>query len=270
MNVSTHLQRINKAFGSGTPRGYWRLYIGYVCNYCFNRPLLVRLTRKQRYRTEKKLLYTAMTAGYDSLNEIPQPVSNWDFICYTDNPSLSSDTWQIRLLNNELNLDPVRLSRQVKINNHLVDGGYDISVYIDANFRIRGDLDTFVEHVLPPGERFVMLLHPFHSSLREEVELCVRVGKDEESLLRSQYRHYVEEQGFDDPFPHVAGGMILRRPGHDDIRRLMQTWFDQLLRWSRRDQMAFNYALSRQRVFPHYAPYWILRRYFKKMDHGPA
>lgn len=267
MNFSTHLHRINNVFGNGTKHGYWYLCCTYACNFFFNRPLLVRLTRKKRYQNEKKLLYTVMTSGYDMLNEIPGPVSNWDFVCYTDNPELKSDTWQIRVLKNEMNLDPVRLSRQVKINNHLVDSGYDISVYIDANFKIRGDLDSFVSHILPPGERFVMLLHPFHSSLREELELCISVGKDDEGLLRSQYRHYVEENKFKDPYPHIAGGMIMRRPGSQDIRTLMETWFEQLLRWSGRDQMAFNYSLDQQQVFPQYVPYWILRRYFKKMDH---
>ncbi len=48
----------------------------------------------------------------------------------------------------------------------------------------------------------------------------------------------------------------------------METWFAQLLAWSCRDQMAFNYSLSKHpEVALSYIPYWIFRRYFKKMDH---
>jgi len=270
MKVSTHLHRLNNVFGSGTAWGYRRFCLAYAGNAVFNRPTVVRLTRRNRYRHEKKLLYTSMTAGYDALNEIPRPAENWDFICYTDNPDIKSDTWQIRELNNELKLDPVRLSRLVKINNHLVDSGYDLSVYVDANFKIRGDLDTFIAHVLPPGQSFAMQLHPFNSSLREELELCIRVGKDDKDLLQKQYHHYVEDNHFTDPYPHVAAGMIVRRSGKEEIRKLMETWFEQVLSWSRRDQMAFNFALDQHRVFPHYNPYWVLRRYLKKMDHGPS
>lgn len=268
MNYSTHLQRINSVFGSGTELGYRLLVCRYGFNYLFNRPLWVRGRRKNRYLDKKKLLYTVVTGGYDSLNEIPQVLPNWDYICFTDNPELTSDTWQIHLLKNDLQLDPVRLSRHFKINNHLIDPGYDISVYVDCNFRIRGDLDGFIGQALPPDEPLVMLLHPFNSSLAEEFELCVTVGKDDEQVLRSQYQHYVEEMEFPDPFPHIAAGVIIRRPGHPDIKRLMETWFGELLRWSRRDQMAFNYSLFQcQEIFPHYIPYWMVRCYFKKMDH---
>jgi hypothetical protein len=64
--------------------------------------------------------------------------------------------------------------------------------------------------------------------------------------------------------------MMIRRCGHPGVRRLMEVWFAQLLRWSCRDQVAFNYALSRcPEVAVQYIPYWIFRRYFKKMDHLP-
>lgn len=269
MNFSTHLYRINNVFGRGTRAGYWFLVCRYGLNYIFNRPIWAKTRRRNRYLHEKKLLYTVVTGGYDSLNEIPGPWPNWDFICFTDNPELASDTWQIHHLKNELHLDPVRLSRHYKINNHLADSGYDISLYMDCNYRIRGDLDAFIGHALPPGKPFGMMLHPFNSSLSEEVELCASVGKDDEKILRSQYHHYVEEMNFDDPFPHISAGVIIRRPGNPDIQRLMETWFSELLTWSRRDQMAFNYSLFQRRdIFPHYIPYWIVRCYFKKMDHG--
>lgn len=268
MNVSTHLQRINSVFGSGTRVGYILLVCRYGLKYFLQRPLWAKLCRRKRYLHEKKLLYTVVTGGYDQLNEIPKPFSNWDFICFTDHPGLKSGTWQIRLLENELQLDSVRLSRHYKINNHLVDSSYDISVYIDCNFRIRGDLDAFIGHVLPVGEEFAMNLHPFNSSLAEEAELCIATGKDDETLLRRQYHHYVEEMQFDDPFPHLSAGVIVRRPGNPAVKNLMESWFAELLRWSRRDQMAFNYCLFQNRdIFPHYNPYWIVRCYFKKMDH---
>lgn len=268
MNFSTHLKRINNIKRNGTKPGYWYLTCSYTLNYFINRPTLVRLALRNRYQQEKKLLYTVVTGGYDQLNEIPKKLRNWDYICYTDNRDLKSNTWQIRELENRLDLDPFRLSRHYKINNHLVDSEYDLSVYVDCNYRIRGDLDTFVSHVLPIGEQFGMLLHPFHSSLYEETELCIAGAKDDEDILRSQYQYYVEEQKFKDPFPHIAGGMIIRRSGNPKIQKLMETWFSQLLKWSRRDQMAFNYSLNQcPDILPHYIPYWILRCYFKKMDH---
>jgi len=268
MNVSTHLHRINNTFGSGTQLGYTKLLGRYGLKYVFLRPLWTKFCYKSRYLRQQKLLYTVVTGGYDQLNEIPSPLRNWDYICFTDNHELRSETWQIRQLENELDLDSVRLSRHYKINNHLVDGDYDISMYMDCNYRIRGDLDAFIGQVLPAEKAFVMNLHPFNSSFAEETKLCIDTGKDDETLLRRQFQHYVEEMQFADPFPHVSAGVIVRRTGNPAIKELMETWFGEILKWSRRDQMAFNYSLSRcQNIFPHYNPYWIVRCYLKKMDH---
>jgi hypothetical protein len=241
----------------------------YVLNYWVNRPVLVKLRAGNGYRKQKKLLYTVMTGEYDHLNEISRPLRNWDYVCFTDNVHLQSRTWRFEPLKNELDLDPVRLSRYYKINNHLVDSDYFLSVYIDANVRIRGNLDNFLSHALPSGKTLGLMLHPFHASLAEEVKLCVATGKDEASLLREQFRYYAEEKGFKDLMPHITGRLIIRRSGDKETQELMETWFSQLLRWSRRDQMAFNYTLAQHPdVTPHYIPYWIMRCYFKKMDHA--
>lgn len=264
-----HLRKLSKIQGSGTKLGYYRLVAKYVLDYWISGPAFVKLRPGNSYRSQKKLLYTVITGDYDHLNEIPGPLQNWDYVCFTDNPDLRSGTWRIEPLKNGLGLDPVRLSRYYKINNHLVDSDYYLSVYIDANLRIRGNLDEFLSHALPPDKSLGLMLHPFHASLAEEVELCVATGKDDEALLRKQFRYYLEEKGFKDIMPHITGRLIIRRSGDNAIQELMETWFSQLLGWSRRDQVAFNYSLAQiPDVIPHYIPYWMLRRYFKKMDHG--
>jgi hypothetical protein len=48
----------------------------------------------------------------------------------------------------------------------------------------------------------------------------------------------------------------------------METWFNQLTTWSRRDQVSFNYSLAQHPdVSPCYIPYWLFRIHFKKLDH---
>lgn len=268
MKYIQHLSKINALRGRGTP-GLWLLVVRYNVARLFWRPALARLVRGNRYGQQKKLLYTVMTGSYDRLNEIPEMLPNWDYVCYTDNPRLASKTWRVELLENELGLDPIRLSRHFKINNHLIDQGYDLSVYLDANIRIRGDLDSFLDRALPPDRPFAILHHPFLGSLAEEVAKCVAVGKENEEILQKQYDHYTRKEGFTDPFPHINARMMIRRSGNREVRRLMETWFAQLLTWSRRDQVAFNYALSLcPEAQPHYVPYWMFRSYFKKMDHS--
>lgn len=262
-----HLEKYNILQGGGRLR-LWRAVVRYNLARILWRPAVVKVLSVDRYRSQRKLYYTVMTGGYDQLNEIPEKLPNWDYVCYTDNPHLTSNTWTIALLNNDMGLDIVRFARHWKIHNHLVDQGYDLSLYVDANIRIRGNLDSFVAHALPLNCSFSILEHPFLSSLAEELEKCIEVNKDDEALLRQQYEYYTKDKGFSDPYPQVNTRMMIRRAGNPELRKMMETWFAQLLKWSRRDQMSFNYALSLcPEIQPHYVPYWIFRRYFKRMDH---
>ncbi|NNF47557.1 MAG: DUF616 domain-containing protein [Desulfofustis sp.] len=266
-----HLDKYNYSIGQGSRSGYVALVSRYLITYLTKRPPLIRSIGSNLYKSRKKLLYTVLTGGYDQLNEIPPSLSRskkWDFVCVTDNPSLSSDTWKIKLVGNEDGLDPILLSRYYKLKNHLIDSDYDISVYLDANIRIRGDLDSFLSHALAPDRALGLLYHPFHSSLEQEVELCTRTCRGDPKLLEQQYHFYTDQEKFSDSFPHINARLLIRRPGDRQIESLMETWFNQLLDWSKRDQMSFNYSLAQHPdVLPCYIPYWLFRVHFKKLDH---
>jgi hypothetical protein len=266
-NYIHHLIKLNE-LRNGSRLDLLRSFARYNLKYVFWRPALVQLFLSKKMQSKKKLLYTVLVGDYDQLNEVGEKLPGWDYLCFTDNPEAVSDTWEIRLLENPLNLDPVRLSRRYKINNHLIDSDYDLSVYVDASFRIRGNLDCFLNHAMVKENSLSMLLHPFHHSLSQEFEACIALGKDTEEILRSQYDHYVNKKGFVDDHPHVAGGLIVRQARDPQVASLMEKWFEQLIKWSKRDQVAFNYARSRfPDVTVNYIPYYVLRRYFKKFDH---
>ncbi len=266
-----HLKKYNSSTGQGSRYGYVASVSRYLIDYLTKRPPLIRSRGANLYKSQKKLLYTVLTGGYDKLNEIPPSIfrsEQWDFICVTDNPSLSSDTWKIKLVGNEDGLDPVRLSRLYKLKNHLVDSGYDISVYMDANIRIRGNLDRFLSQAITSDCTLGLLYHPFHSSLKQEVELCMQTGRDDPELLEQQYQFYTDNKDFSDSFPHINARLLIRRSGDGQIEQLMETWFNQLVSWSRRDQVSFNYSLAQHpELLPCYIPYWLFRVHFKKVDH---
>ena len=271
MIVLQHLKKLNKQSGRGDRLGYSWLVGSYLLGYLLKRPPLIRSLGRKGYRNQRKLLYTVLTGDYDQLNEIPHRLASseqWDFVCLTDNPELSSETWKIKLAANADELDPVRLSRLYKIQNQLVDSAYDLSIYIDANLRIRGDLDLFLTQALPPDRNLGLLFHPFHYSLEQEVELCIRTGRDDPELLKKQFFNYREIEKFSDPYPHINARLLIRRPGDPQLQQLMETWFSQLTRWSRRDQVSFNYSLSQNPgVSLCYIPYWLFRIHFQNLDH---
>jgi hypothetical protein len=61
-------------------------------------------------------VYTALIGGYEKLNEQPvAAASRLPFICLTDDPSLKSESWQLRQVTLPFGMDPIRSQRNVKI-----------------------------------------------------------------------------------------------------------------------------------------------------------
>ena len=97
----------------------------------------------------KNVVYTCITGGYDTLTE-PEFVSDgFDYVCFTDNVDLNSDVWEIRPLPKETDsLSQVKKQRYVKLNPHLLLSDYDISIWVDGNVKINGDLNTFMKEYI--------------------------------------------------------------------------------------------------------------------------
>jgi hypothetical protein len=92
-------------------------------------------------------VYTAIAGGKDTLED-PEVVSAaCDYICFTDDPYLRSDVWQLRPLE-LLDDDPARRARRAKLLAHRYLPEYGASVWVDANLTLRGDPAHFVRRHL--------------------------------------------------------------------------------------------------------------------------
>ena len=88
---------------------------------------------------------TSITGNKDILND-NQVKGNAKFICYTDNPDLKSDTWEIRPAFNKFK-DPRRNSRIHKIMIHKYSNA-DITIWIDGNIELVISPEEIVEKYL--------------------------------------------------------------------------------------------------------------------------
>jgi hypothetical protein len=95
-------------------------------------------------------VYTAITGGKDTL-ETPETVcEGCDYICFTDNPYLRCDGWQLRPLE-LLEGDPCRQALRPKLLAHRYLPEYASSVWVDANVSLRGDPAGLVARPLALG-----------------------------------------------------------------------------------------------------------------------
>ena len=190
----------------------------------------------------KIVVYSALTGNYDDVHEILYKEEDVDYLLFTNNPSLTSKTWQVILVQSDL--DNVLLSREIKMMPHKYLGEeYETSIYIDANAVIYGELSELTRY-LGKGKSFAVSRHSIRKSVKEEIDACVKLRNTDQVAAEKQYDRYLHE-GFKDEQPLLECGILVRAHNDTKLQELMQSWYDEFMRGVRRDQLSLQPCISR-------------------------
>lgn len=206
----------------------------------------------------KKIAYTCIFGDSDPLKEPLKTTPGWTFVCYTDNPSLTSKTWDIELVGSG---DPKKMSRYVKCLNHFKE--YDISVYIDATFQIRRTIDLFA---LNKRNGIWLNSHPQRRCVYEEAQIVIEKNLDSPETVLNQINRYRQE-GLPEQNGLYRCGIMVRNPKDDRVTELCDLWWQEIEQGSWRDQISFPYACWRTGVQPNTILHGITTNYFKQHLH---
>ena len=191
----------------------------------------------------KKVVYTCISGNYDTLIEPEFVTEGYDYICFTDQP-FTSNTWKIRPIPSELNgLTAVKKQRNIKINTHKYLSDYEFSVWVDANTHLTGNINEYVDkNCNKEGVVLYVGKHPQRDCIYKEGEVCVKLKKDTKENVDRQLNAYRKE-GFPEHYGLPQTCILLRYHNEESCIKLMETWWEQLEKYSHRDQLSFNYAL---------------------------
>jgi len=172
------------------------------------------------------IIYTCITGNYDTLKDIK---TNNRAICFTD-IDLKSDTWQII----KIDFRP-KIFRKIKICPHLFLPEHDRNVWIDGNLAIE-DIDKLIES----RSGFETLMHTKRYCIYQEAVRCIEIGKDKEETIMRQVNKYYNE-GY--PFSNgLIWSALLIRDNTEENRDFGNLWWNEVRRYSVRDQLSFNYV----------------------------
>jgi len=195
----------------------------------------------------KKVVYTCITGDYDRLSNPKFLTDGFDYICFTDNKTITSDVWDIRPLPKETDgLSQVKKQRFVKINPHLLLSEYDMSIWVDGNVTLKGDLNKFIKNVITSDCSVYVPKHPQRNCIYAEANVVVKMGKDKSDITKPQMERYRKE-GFPEKYGLLQSNIMLRKHNKPDCIKLMEDWFKELKNGSHRDQLSFNYASWKNR-----------------------
>lgn len=205
----------------------------------------------------KKVIFTVIIGDTDDLKEVTKITPGWEYVCITDNPNITSSTWNIKLVSSG---DSKKLSRYYKIKNHFPT--YDLSIFIDGTFTVKRDLDLFTQGKYG-GIWFNK--HPMRQCAYEEAEVVVNKGLDDSRVIDQITRYQLD--GLPPQFGLWRCGVIIRNPKDPKITELCDRWYEEIERGTWRDQVSLPYVCWKMGITPNTIPYGLSEAYFKQSLH---
>jgi hypothetical protein len=185
---------------------------------------------------------TSITNGKDKLRE-DQVTGDAKFICYSDDPNLKSDVWEIRPAYDKFK-DPRRNSRIHKILIHKYSEA-DITIWVDGTMRFVIPPEEVVEKYLEGYDMF-MFKHGARDCIYDEAMEVAKLGLDDVELIIEQAKWY-EDHDFPKHRGLLSGFFIVRR-NNQKTKDLNEAWWADYTRFCRRDQISFMPAVDKSGV----------------------
>ena len=193
--------------------------------------------------SNKFVVYTCITGNYDTLREIRYVSPDIDYICFTDNAALTSKTWKIRQIPNDLkNIDQIKKQRLLKILPHKYLSEYSVSLWLDSNIEIISDVKDFFNKYDLSKTFLYTNKHPTRDCIYREQLAVIRLKKDTYENTNPQINRYRDE-GYPEHYGLAETNIMLRAHNNLKCVKLMNLWGEEILNGSHRDQLSFNYAI---------------------------
>lgn len=201
---------------------------------------------------KKIAIVTSLIGAYDSkLLEISYDKTKYDFICFTNNKKLKSNTWNMVIVDLVIPNNKPKSSYFYKWSLHKVldHEKYDIAVWMDSSiwqFNIIKFEEYLNKFINMPDKSLYIEKHPGRSTLKSELDANIHYNKDDHNKMINQVNRYFKE-GFNDSTDciMVETGFSFRRYKDPDLIRMSDLLWEEMKseNSTKRDQLIFDYAV---------------------------
>ena len=183
-------------------------------------------------KTLKKVVYSALFGRYDNIHSIVKEYG-YDYVLFTDHiiENKTDSNWTIVYIDEEiknLNMNIIKKQRFIKTHPHLFFKNYDLSIYIDTTFSIKGKLDEFLIRILTPKLSIYVLEHPERSTINNEFITVINLHKDSNKSVTSVQNKYNREN-FPDDNGLAECCLIIRKHNEFNCINFMNNWFNEII-----------------------------------------
>ena len=256
------------------------IYLKYIFKFGFKENKIYMDIRNLDYYNKlnyiqnlKKVVYTIIFGNYDKVKPFNKQ-KGYDFYLFTDdisNKKYKKTNWSLLPIPDEikkLNISIVKKQRYVKLHPHLYFKDYNLSIYIDATFTIKNDLNEFLLRILSPKYYLYIFEHPFRNKIYDEIKEVVFLKKEKKSMAEQLRKRYYIKEKFPDNNGLIESCLLIRRHNEEDCINFMNNWFKEIEKYSHRDQLSFNYIKWKKGIKLKYIPKNYALQYFdQKLSH---
>lgn len=186
------------------------------------------------------VLYTALYGTAEPLNpDVFGGFGGCRRVLVTDRPGLQIPGVET-IVDPAPGLDPVRASRRSKLMPQRLFGDAAWSVYVDNKSRLlRPPQDILAAVRAQSDADFFAFPHFRRDCVYQEGRTVMENGLDDHRIVAPLMRRYRAE-GMPEHAGLIEGHFLVRRHT-DNVAQFGAAWFDQVCRFSRRDQLSFPY-----------------------------
>lgn len=219
-------------------------------DYVLAKNIDIHLRTPLPIRNKKYVVYTALIGEhYEEPNQDPFPDDeNCDYVCFTNISGLYSEKWNIVPVTPYFPRDNIRSARYLKIMGPLLLGDYEASLWIDNSVSLKKQPGQIIDEWLSDSD-IALPDHSFRSSIAAEFEAVESAGFDDPGRIYEQliaYANTDQQALLEKPYWTA----IIARKHNDTNFSFLLRWWSHVLRYSRRDQLSFNFAAKEEHIIP--------------------
>lgn len=177
-----------------------------------------------------KVIYSALFGNYEEIKQPKIITPGWTYLLYTDQ-DIKSNIWDVIKLGEPE--DKTMASRLIKIKGF---SNWKQSIWIDASFIINTDLNQWWERHFKKG--FSAAKHPLRNCVYQEGMDCILSKRGNRLDIERQLNVYKSEK-----VPNKSGIItsgLLMRENTPDVIELCEKWWEEVEKYSSRDQIGFG------------------------------
>jgi hypothetical protein len=194
----------------------------------------------------KIVIYTTLFGNYDILKNQPN-FNKVQYICFSDRTIRNCHNWKISV-NPEIcpNLSPVMRAKYFKLHPFEYFPDADYSIYIDASIQIANIdfIQSLLSYVTDNG--MAAYIHPKRKCIFEEKRRLLSLNEYKQLPIEEQLKSY-QTEGMPLNYGLWAGGILIRK-NNDNAKMICSLWWNEIIKWSYRDQISLPYVLWKNKL----------------------